>query len=385
MSDTPALAIDPDARVAIVHDDLTQRGGAERVVVSLHDLAPEAPIFTSVFDPEGTFPELSGCDVRTTFMQRLPHHQKAARAMLPLYPRAFASIDLSGYDLVLTSSSRFAHGVEVPDGIHVVYCHSPARWLYWPETYFAAGSPAPPWLRPILAPVLRGIRRWDQRVAARPEVYVANSRAIAARITDVYGRGPIPVVNPPVDTGRMAAATAGLSGPDPDDPYFLVVSRLLPYKRADLAAEACRRLGRRLVVVGTGPAASLLADAGDHVEVRHGLSDGELARLLAGCTALVQAGEEDFGLMPVEVNAAGRPAVAYGALGALETIVDGRTGVLFAEQDPDCLVEALRRAEQTEWDPAVLRAHAETFGEERFHQELLRLAADAGGPVGPIG
>lgn len=369
-------------KVALVHDYLTQRGGAERVVLSLHRLFPDAPIYTSVFDADGTFSEFAGLDVRPTFLQHVPHQGDRVRWLLPLYPAAFESLRLRGYDLVISSSSGWAHGVHVVGGAHLCYCYNPARWLYQTDRYLAEGSPVPPLLGIGLRPVFAALRRWDRAAARRPDRYVAISRVVAERISETYGRAA-DVVFPPVHVGRFA-------GLDPDGaevrrwaserPYFLVLARLLPYKRIDLAVRAAVELGARLVIVGEGPAETELRGLIDRVgagrvALRSAVSDRELAALLAGCAALVQPGEEDFGLVPLEANAAGRPAVAFAASGALETVRDGETGVLFAEQSVPSLVEALRVAQQQPWDRAVIEAHARSFGEERFHAELAALVS----------
>lgn len=359
-----------DLRVALVHDDLTQRGGAERVVLSLHRLFPHAPIFTTVFDADGTYPEFHDLDVRTTFLQRFPHRGNAARALLPLYPAAVSRIDLRGYDLVVSSSSRFAHGVRVPDGVHVTYCHNPPRFLHQTDEYFAAGAPVPAWSRRALAPLLGSLRRWDREASTRPDLYVANSRVTAGRIARAYGRRS-EVIHPPVELGRFTAAEPAPDTPIPDEPYYLAVARLLSYKRIDLAAGACRRLGRRLVVVGAGPAAARVREAGGpNVEIRSRVTDPELVALLRECTALLQPGVEDFGLAPLEANAAGRPVVAFGEGGALETVLRGTTGLVFHDQSVEAVSDAMTRVEEQEWDPSVLRRHAASFGEAAFHARL---------------
>jgi len=358
--------------VALVHDYLTQRGGAERVVLSLHRLFPDAPVYTSVYDAEGTFPEFRALDVRPSGLQRLPHSGGRARALLPLYPRAFDRMRLVGYDLVVSSSSGWAHGVHTPGAVHVCYCYNPARWLYQTDRYLAEGGPVGSWATPALRPLLSRLRRWDQRAARGPNLYVGISRAVADRIRSVYGR-EAPVVHPPVDVPRIAEASRAPAA----EPFDLVVSRLLPYKRVDVAVGAAVATGRRLVVVGTGPAEAslraLAAPVGDRVQFRSRVDDAELSALLHGCTALIQAGEEDFGLVPLEANAAGRPAVAFAAGGALDTVVDGITGVLMAEQSVDSLCEALARVDRTSWDGDAVVAHARRFGEPRFHEELLGL------------
>lgn len=344
------------------------------MVLALQRLFPDAPLYTSVYDPDGTYPEFARMDVRPMVLQRLPHRGNQARALLPLYPLAFGALRLRGYDLVVSSSSGWAHAVRPPQGArHVCYCHTPARWLYDSEHYLGPGGPVPPWLQPGLRPVLRTLRDWDQRAAARPHAYIANSATVAGRIASVYGRCAT-VVHPPVEIDTFRPR----SSPERDEPYALVVSRLLPYKRVDLAIAACQALGLRLTVVGGGPGRAQLAQAaGPLVELRSGLSHDQLAELLAGCSALVQAGVEDFGIAPLEANAAGRPAVAFGAGGALETVVDGTTGILFHEQSAAALATALQRVLERRWDPVVLRRHAERFGEERFGRELLNAIAQS--------
>lgn len=354
-------------RVAIVHDDLTQRGGAERVVLSLSRLFPDAPIFTGVYDATGTFPEFGARDVRTTALQRLPHRGRAARALLPLYPWAFGRLRLRGYDLVVSSSTRFAHGVDGGEALHLCYCHAPARFLYQADRYLAPGGPVPRTLRPAVRALLPALRRWDQAAARRPTAYVANSRHVARRIDELYGRDAT-VVHPPVDVPRFADA----GDPRQREGHLLVVSRLLPYKNVDLVVKACTATDRPLVVVGDGPmAGELRRIAGPTVTFERGVDDARLLELVARSRAVVQAGEEDFGIVPVEANAAGRPVVALGHGGALETVVDGVTGVLFREPTVDALVGALARLEGTSFDPHRLREHALSFDETRFHERLL--------------
>jgi glycosyltransferase involved in cell wall biosynthesis len=359
-------------RVAIVHDYLTQRGGAERVVLSLHRLFPDAPIFTSVYDADGTYGEFRTAEVHWTFLQRLPHHGRAVRALLPLYPFAF-SRRLEGYDVVISSSSGWAHGVTAPDGVHICYCHTPARWLYQTDRYLVEGSPVPRWARPVLGPVLSGLRRWDRSASRHPDAYVANSRVTADRIQFIYGR-PARVVHPAIEYELWATP----AGPPPvEQPYYLVCSRLLPYKRVDLAIEACQQRGARLVIVGQGPAWGTLRElAGPLVEFRPGVSDLELAALRQGCIAQITSGEEDFGLAPLEANAAGRPVAVYAVGGALETVVDERTGVLFHQPDAGSLAAALDRIERTVWDSDAIRRHACGFREDRFHEGLLAVVDD---------
>lgn len=359
-------------RVAIVHDFLTQRGGAERVVLAMHRLFPNAPIFTSVYDPDGTFPEFREADIRTTALQHLPHRGNKVRALLPLYPRTFGRMRLRGYDAVISSSSHFAHGVKVEGGHHLVYCYTPPRWLYRTDTYLAEGGPLPRGARRLTRPILSAIRRWDQRAAARPHTYVAISKGIAWRIRRVYGRHS-EVLYPPVDVARFPITAAGWPR-GRDDGFYLVVARLLPYKRIDLAVQAASARGARLVVVGEGPARRELEKlAGPTVTFANRVPESQLLGLYSQCRALIQCGEEDFGIALLEANAAGRPVAAYSAGGALETVVDGETGVLFRRQTVEALGEALDRLERADWSPVDLRRHAHRFDEARFADELHAL------------
>jgi len=294
---------------------------------------------------------------------------------LPLYPAAVRTIDVRGHDLVISSTSRFAHGVRTPGAFHLSYCYNPPRFIYQADEYFRDGAPVRTWGRAPLVPVLAALRRWDQRAAQRPDVYVGISNTVAARIQANYGRAAR-VVHPPLDLTRFGTID---DEPTEGSAYYLVMSRLLPYKRVDLAIDACEALERRLIVVGSGPAEMLLrARAGSHVEFRSALSEAELTGLLAGATALIQPGLEDFGFAPLEANAAGTPAIAYAAGGALETVVNGTTGIHVSEQSVDALVSAMARCEKTPWDRASLRTHAAAFGEERFHAEMLDVLKDAG-------
>lgn len=357
-------------RVAIVHDYLTQRGGAERVVLSLMRMFPGADLYTSVYDPDGTYPEFRSFDVRTTWLQRLPHRGRWVRALLPLYPRAFDGLRLAGYDLVISSSSGFAHRVVVPDGRHVCYCYTPPRFLHRTETYLDEGAPGPRWLRPALGRALGAMVAGDVAAAQRPDVYVGISQDVVERIGATYGRAA-EVVHPPVDVGRILRHDGTRVG---EEPYYLVVSRLLPYKKVDAAIRAAQLHGARLVVVGSGPAERHLRRlAGPEVEFRSDVDERELNRLLHGCTALIQPGHEDFGLAPLEANAAGRPVIAYNAGGARETVIDGVTGLHIEHQAPQAIAEAMERTEAIGWDTDKLRAHADSFGEQRFHDELRDL------------
>jgi len=357
-------------RIAIVHDYLAQAGGAERVVEAMHECWPEAPIFTSVYDPDATFPSFRQMDVRTSFLQRLPfaRSSKFHKVALPLYPLAFEHLDLSGYDVVVSSSSGFAKGVITgPETCHISYCHTPARFAWRYHEYISRGGYDRS-LRRVLPFIVHFLRAWDYTCAQnRVDYFLANSFNIARRIRKYYGRES-EVLYPPVDVHRFQVAE------EPSADFLLVVSRLLPYKRVDLAVEACSRLGLPLKVVGTGPDLARLKEmAGPSVQFLGRLPDAEVTRLMANCKAFLFPGEEDFGIAPVEAMASGRPVVALRAGGALETVIEGETGLFFDEPTGDSLAATLRRLDELEVHPDRIRAHALRFDVSVFQKRLRRM------------
>ena len=350
-------------KVAITHDYLVQYGGAERVVEAFHDLWPDAPVFTSMYDANAMPDGFRSIDVRTSFLQKVPGLAGRSKLGLPAYPKAFASFDLNGYDVVVSSSSGWAHGVRTDlDALHIVYCHNPARWLYRPESYLAGE-------RAVAAPLSPALKRWDRRAARRANRYVANSETTRQRILAAYGR-PSTVLHPPVDTGRFELG-------EPED-FYLCASRLTAYKRIDLAIEACRDLGVPLLVAGDGPARSRLerSAAGHDVNFLGRVPDRELASLLARCRALIVPAEEDFCITAVEAMASGRPVVGYARGGLAETVVPDRTGVLFAAQTLESVTGAIRRLDRLDLEPAAIRRHALQFGLGRFKNEFLRIVEE---------
>ena len=353
-------------RVALTTDWLDTFGGGERVLHELHLMFPEAPVYTTVYRPEALPPRMRGMDVRTSFIQRLPGIRRSHMAFLPLMPAAFESFDFSGYDLVITTSSACAKGIlPPPETLNLCYCHTPIRYVWDLYHEYTRGKLA----RPLMAPVAHWLRMWDRLSSDRVDHFVANSREVSGRIRRHYRR-EAEVIHPPVDVDRIRP-----SGRDPED-FYLVVSRLVPYKRVDLAVAAANRLGRRLVVVGRGPELKRLRSmAGPTVELHGALPDEEVAELYARCRAVLFPGFEDFGIVPVEAQAAGRPVVAYGRGGALDTVLDGSTGVLFAEQSVESLAEAVLRLEAAPADPAACRANAERFGREHFRHRMAAAIA----------
>ncbi|WP_395094992.1 glycosyltransferase [Armatimonas sp.] len=362
-------------RIAIVHDDLTQRGGAERVVEAMHQIWPDAPVYTSVYDPAGTFSSFAQMDVRTSFMQNIPFAARAkySKLFLPLYPIAFETLDLRGYDVVLSHGTRFSQGVLTsPETCHIHYCHTPARFAWRYYEYVEEGQFGR--LARILLPIIiHHLRQWDQLAAQRIDYFFSNSYNIARRVLKFYRRDS-DILYPPIDVMRFTVVE------NPSSDYLLVVSRLLPYKRVDLAIEACNQLKIRLKVVGSGPDLQRLKSlAGPTVEVLGRVPDGEVEGLFANCRAFLFPGEEDFGIAPLEAMAAGRPIIAYRAGGAMETVLEGDTGLFFNEPTTASLVEAIGRLDHSTFAPERLRAHAETFSLEAFQKRLqvlvgLRLA-----------
>jgi glycosyltransferase involved in cell wall biosynthesis len=359
-------------RVAIVHDYLAQAGGAERVVVAMHGIWPDAPIYTSVYDPRATLKEFQGMDIRTSFLQRMrvARTAKTHKLALPLFPAAFEHFDLTEYDVVVSSSSGFAKGVITgPDTCHICYCHTPARFAWRYHEYINQGNYGKLGRR-VLPWIIHGLRTWDVQTAQRVDEFVVNSFNVAKRVRKYYGRES-EVLYPPVETGRFHIAEK------PTEDYLLVVSRLIGYKRMDLAVEACTRLGLKLKVVGGGPdLARLKAAAGPTVEFLGRLPDGEVENVFANCRAFLFPGEEDFGIAPVEAMAAGRPVVAFRAGGATETVIDGETGLFFDEPTVESLMDALRRLDTLPVDPQRIRAHAQTFDISAFQARLRALVEE---------
>jgi glycosyltransferase involved in cell wall biosynthesis len=354
-------------KVALVHDYLNQMGGAERVVMALHELFPDAPIYTSIYDPARVDPAFQKMDIRTSFMQKLPLVTKHHQPYLPLYPFAMENLDLRGYDLVLSSSSAFGKGVITrPETLHICYCHTPMRWCWNYEEYVERerlGKVA----RAILPFLITKLRTWDQISAMRVDHFVANSPIVAERIRKYYRREAI-YIPPPVEANRF-----------PFDPtietenYFLILSRLVPYKRIDLAIEACNQLQLPLVIIGGGRDLERLKRmAGPTIRFLGKLPDEEVLHYYTHCRAFIFPGEEDFGITPLEAQACGRPVIAYGAGGALATIVDGITGIFFREQTVKSLTTVLASFNEQMFNPYVIHNHALEFDIPRFRRRILQ-------------
>jgi glycosyltransferase involved in cell wall biosynthesis len=349
-------------RVAIVHDYLNQYGGAERVLEALHDLYPAAPVFTSIYDPAAMPASYRSWDIRTSWMQRLPGWRRAFRAYFLLYPSAFESFDLSGYDLILSSSSAFAKGViPAPGARHICYCHTPMRFA-WRTGSYVEREEIDGARRVILSILLTYVRLWDVATTSRVDAFVANSREVASRIWRYYGRDAA-IIPPPVDLPTYR--------PEPVGDFYLAGGRLIPYKRLDLAVRAFSALGLPLKVFGDGrDRAALEAAAAPNVEFLGYVSEELRRELFARCRAFIFPGEEDFGITPLEAMAAGRPVIAYAAGGALDSIVEGVTGRFFRTQSAAALAAAVAASRADQYDAAAIRRHAEGFGRDVFMDRM---------------
>jgi glycosyltransferase involved in cell wall biosynthesis len=340
-------------------------GGAERVAEAMHDSFPSAPVYTTVALPKGLPGGLRTADIRTSPMQHLPSIERRFRHYFMLYPFAVENFDLSQYDLIFSSSSGYAKGVRRRrNAIHVCYCHTPMRWVWRYDDYVEregfGGT-----VRAALPSLLWGLRKWDLRASRQPNYYIANSRLVAERIKKIYGREAF-VIPPPIDVQRFEMA-------DEVGDYYLILSRLMPYKRIDLAIEACKRANRKLIVIGDGPDRARLEKlADDRIEFLGRQPDSIVNYYAARCKALLFPGEEDFGMVPLEVNAAGRPVIAYRGGGALETVVEGVTGVFFDQQTSMSLAEGIEAFEGLTWRQDVLRHHAEKFDRTVFAFRVLQ-------------
>jgi len=349
-------------KIALVHDWLNQRGGAEDVLEVLLGLYPGAPVYTSIYAQDLMPDSYRSWDIRTTWMDRLPGIHRNHQPYLFLYPKAFGDVDLSGYDLVLSNKSGFCHGVQTGQTPHICYCLTPTRYIWQFDAYIrreriglAAAS--------ILRPVIAMLRRWDYEAAQRVDAFIAISSAIQRRIDRYYQRDSV-IIYPPVETSRYEPAARS-------DDYYLVVSRLIPYKRVDLAVQACTRLGLPLIVGGEGRDRDRLESmAGPTVRFVGRVPEAELPNLMARCRAFIFPGLEDFGIAPVQAQAAGRPVIAFRGGGALDTVLEGETGLFFDEQTVESLCQALGQFDEMSFEPALCRDNAMRFDAAVFEREL---------------
>lgn len=351
-------------KIALAHDYLNSWGGGERVLAIFKEQYPDADVFSITHDPSKVAGHVD-FSVKTSFLQKIPFAVKFHKWFLVLMPAAVHRMSFEGYDLILSDSSGFIKGLRKPKGaVHVCYIHTATRYLTVDQQYFKESVPkAVQWLVP---PFLKWLATIDWEDAQLPDVYIANSEETAKRVEKYYGRKVDAVVFPPVDTDTFYRKPEDVTGD-----FYLVAGRLAPYKRFDLAIEACNKLGRKLVVIGAGPEEEELRKiAGDTIEFRGKVSDEELRKAYASCRAMFFPPLEDAGMTPLECMACGRPVIAYGKGGALESVVAGKTGVFFAEQSVESLIQAIKKSEAVTWVVDDIIAHAQLFGKAAFTEKV---------------
>ncbi len=350
-------------KIALVHDYLTQKGGAERVFELLCKRYPEADVYTSLYDPEETI-DLGDRAVNTTFLQSIPGAIKYFRLMAPFYFPAFRALDLQEYDLIISSSTSFAKAVrKKPTARHICFCHNVTRFLWDTETYLREYGDYR-YFAPFIEQVFEMMRKVDLTYAQEPDLYIANSSVVARRIKNIYGKKAI-VINYPIDTKRFVFS-------DTKEDFYLASARMIGYKRLDIIVEAFNWLGWRLLISGDGPERERLqSKALGNVEFVGHVSDAQRTQLFSKARSVIVAALEDYGLVPVEANASGTPVIAFGAGGVLDTQIPGKTGVFFKRQTPDSLQTALLEARDIYWDYGNIRNHAVAhFSEEAFFSKV---------------
>ena len=352
------------SRIAVFHDNFAQMGDAEKVAEEIYSLLSGSALHSTLTVPELLSERLRKANIQTTWMQHLPGIKDYFRHYSLLYPLAVEAVDLTNYDLVVSSCLGYAKGIRKrKDAVHVSYCHSPMSWV-WRYDDNSARSDFDVPEQPLLPGMLARLKRWDLRAAKQPDYFVANSQVVAERIRQIYHREAV-VIPPPIDVDRFQSD-------EPQEDYYLVLSPLVHHKRIDIAIEACKRLSRRLVIVGDGPDRSRLERlAGPSITFTGRQPDEVVSRYAGRCRALIAPGEEDFGMRSLEVNAAGRPVVASRAGGVLETVVEGTTGLFFDQPTENSLASAIEDFETRSWHRTALRRHARNFDSPVFAKKLL--------------
>ena len=351
-------------RVALVHDHLNQLGGAESVLKAFTDVFPNAPIFTLIYDEKSTNSLFKGKEIHESFLAHLPFARKLFRWYLPLMIAATESYDLSGYDVVISDSSGFAKGVITSPGtLHIDYCHTPTRYLWSDHNVIIDRLERIGLVRRIVQGYKSYLRVWDRMASDRVDSFIANSKFVSQRIQKYYRRGSI-VIYPPIATSEFQVS-------ERQEDYFLLISRLRPYKRVDIAVQAFNKLRIPLKIIGTGEEGEKLQQmAKSNIEFLGWVDDTTKRRLLEECRGLIHPQEEDFGITPLEAMATGKPVIAYRAGGAVETVVQNVTGVLFEDQSWESLADAIIRLRGKTFDPHVIRKHAEQYDVAQFRDRI---------------
>lgn len=356
-------------KIAIVHDWLTNMGGAEQVVINFKRVYPEAPIYTTFYNPEKLDKELQNIDVRTSYLQKkkmVTNHKK----YFPQMPMAFEKFNLNEYEVILSSSSSCAKGVLTkPGSIHICYCHTPMRYAWEKRDEYTQGMGK--LKKKLVEILLHYMRIWDLASSSRVDYFIANSTEVQKRIKKHYKRDSI-VINPPVRCNLFDIS-------ETDGDYYFVLSRLVGYKRFDLAVQACKELGKKLVVAGDGPERENLeriAGKDENIIFLGRQPDDVVKKYMSECKALLFPGEEDFGIVPVEAQACGRPVIAYGKGGVLDSVIDGKTGVFFKEQTAESLKDAITKFENMKFDKQEIRKHALEFDESVFQEKIRKFVEE---------
>lgn len=351
-------------KLALVHDWLNQIGGAEDVLATLVDLYPNHPIYTSIYAPDIMPDVYRSWDIRTLWLDKMPMIYKHHQPYLPLYPMAWGGLDLSEYDVILSNKSGFCHGLQHDDKtLHICYCLAPTRYVWQLDGYIAREGFGKP-IEFVLRPIVNRLKRWDYNAAQRVNHFIAISTEIQERIKTYYDRDSV-IIYPPVDTARFNVPDV-----EPED-YFLIVSRLIPYKRIDLAVQVATRLGLPLKIGGKGRDLDRLKEmAGPTVEFLGYVPDDALPELMAKCKAFLFPGLEDFGITPVQAQAAGRPVIAYGGGGALDTVIPGKTGEHFHEMTAESLEAVMANFDASLYSPDEMRQHAKQFDVNVFNEQI---------------
>jgi glycosyltransferase involved in cell wall biosynthesis len=355
--------------IAIVHDWLVSMRGGEKVLEVLCELYPNAPVYTLVHNRGSVSPAIESHEIHASFVNILPYKARKYRNYLPIFPLAIESLDLGKYDVVLSSSHCVSKGAEAgKDAIHICYCHTPMRYVWGMYNEYFGPERAGIIKRSVMSVIARYLRRWDVESCGRVDYFIANSHNVAGRIKACYGRSA-EVIHPPVDVARFPLSVV-------DEGYYLIVSALVPYKRLNLAIETFRNRKENLVIAGSGPDFKRLAAMAPHnVKFLGWVSDNDLVSLYANCHALIFPGEEDFGIVPLEAMACGKPVIAFAAGGALETVVENgaqSSGVFFHQQSCQALNDAIDRLNKKVFTPTAIRTHASFFDREKFKNRMFQ-------------
>lgn len=359
-------------RVCIVHEYLTHMGGGERVLNALASAFPSAPIYTLVYDPSGVRVSFDETRIRTSFLQKFPGFTRSHRYFpLALMPIAMEQFDFSNYDVVISNSHSFGKGIlHAPHTLHISYCMTPTRYAWDGSHRYVREFSGSFWFQKIAPIAISYIRFWDYMASHRVDTYLTLSMYVSKRIQKYYNRASH-VLYPPVDVERFSPGSA-------EGEYYLVISRLVPYKKIEIAIAAAELLGKQLKIAGVGPELDALRSvAGEHTEFLGFVPDSDLPDLYRNAKALIFPQEEDFGITPLEAAASGVPTIAYAAGGALETVIDGQTGVFFTEQAAWCLMQAMQKAEHIQWDKQAMQRHARQFSLERFVSKIQQFVQKA--------